>query len=158
MLALTEENADMQEVAEDYPKHTMTKMSSCVKFKWFFDQITLSPDSRKEATRAILGITEKYLEQSVEWEGPIWRLTKSMTSSITFSDEDKVVSHFHNWPLYVTAVVNGTEFPRTIFDGGASVNIMHLKSFKQVVIKENRLVKEPIYIFRFGNEAFRSLG
>lgn len=63
-------------------------------------------------------------------------------SSITFSDEENTIFRFHNQPLYVMAIINEMDFPRTILDGRALVNIMPLKSFKEATLKKTRLVKE----------------
>ncbi len=59
---------------------------------------------------------------------------------------------------YVTALVNGTELKRAFLDGGASINLMPLPTFKKLEIPEDRVVRSPITITGFGGDRKRSLG
>lgn len=64
----------------------------------------------------------------------------------------------HNRPLYVIARINRTELKRNFLDGGASINLMPLSTFKKLEIQENRIVESPITITGFGGDKRQSLG
>lgn len=50
------------------------------------------------------------------------------------------------------------ELRRAFLDGGASINLMPLTTFRAIGIPENRIVKAPIAITGFGGDKKESLG
>lgn len=91
-------------------------------------------------------------------EGSVLRIVRDESNLVTFSNADQRVPCPHNRPLYVIACVNRTELKCTFLDGGASINLMQLSTFKKLEILENRIVKSPIMITGFKGEKRQSLG
>lgn len=54
--------------------------------------------------------------------------------TITFSDADLRITFPHNRSLYVTAYVKDVELKRAFLNGGVSINIMLLSTFKKMEI------------------------
>ena len=76
---------------------------------------------------------------------------------ITFIDADVQVPYPYNRPLYVPATVHDVEFKRTLFDGGASLNIMPLSTFKVAGIPKEKLIPQGIDIAGFCNDTRQTL-
>ncbi|XP_059635502.1 uncharacterized protein LOC132277678 [Cornus florida] len=78
--------------------------------------------------------------------------------TISFSESDKRVSTPQNRPLYVTEQLNGREFQHAFLDNGSSINIMPWATFQKASLLQDRLVKEAIEVYGFGNESHQTLG
>lgn len=84
---------------EALPRVTIEKLATNPKFKWFYDQIGLSQSARIAATEAIARIAQDNQESIENWFGPLKKMVKNFTLSVTFSEADRQIPYFHNWPL-----------------------------------------------------------
>ncbi|KAL6967407.1 hypothetical protein U1Q18_033215 [Sarracenia purpurea var. burkii] len=69
-------------------KRAVTIQNS-TKFKWFFDQFGLSELTRLLAARAILQIAEQNGKECMGLSGPVCKILKDTSLSITFTEMDK---------------------------------------------------------------------
>ena len=137
---------------------TASKVKDLTKFKYFFDQVGFCEEARLEATKAILQVAETYQQACTISGGSVNRSIREATTAITFTDSDIQIPHPHNRPLYVPATVHGVEFKRGLLDGGASLNIMPLSTFRATGIPSEKLIPQAIDIVGFGNDMRQSIG
>lgn len=140
------------------PNASAKALQNSTKFQAFFDGFGFTPAARLEITKAIIDIAEVHHESCMSAEGSVPRTIRDESNSVTFFDADRRVPYPHNRSLYVTSFVNGMELKRTFLDGGASINLMPLSTFKNLEIKENQIVESPITITRFKRDRRQSLG
>ncbi|WP_168415612.1 hypothetical protein [Acinetobacter indicus] len=68
-------------------------------------------------------------------------------SLITFSDEDLLLGHkSHNRPLFVSGYTRGIKINRILIDPGSSVNIMPLKTLKEIGLGVDDLLNSRLMI------------
>ncbi|KAI8555548.1 hypothetical protein RHMOL_Rhmol05G0180800 [Rhododendron molle] len=142
-------------VAPD-PNSLVKMLQNSVKFRAFFDGFGFTPAARLEITKAIVSIAKVHQESCMSAEGSVPQTIRDESNSVTFSDADRKVPYPHNRPLYITSRINGMELKRTFLDGGASINIMPLSTFKRLGIQDNRIVESPITITGFRGDCKRS--
>ncbi|XP_057775222.1 uncharacterized protein LOC130994205 [Salvia miltiorrhiza] len=79
--------------------------------------------------------------------------------TITFSDEDRQLgSEPHNRPLFVSCYTQEQKVNRILIDGGSAVNILPLRTLKQLGIQEDELSNSQLMIQGFNHEGQRALG
>ena len=77
-----------------------------------------------------------------------------ITNAITFTDEDMKVKYLdHQWPLYLTATINGVQIRKALVDTGASLNLIVLSTLEIVGMDGKRILGAPVEITRFGGAA-----
>lgn len=113
---------------------------------------------RLEISKAIISIAEVHNESRMSVERSIPRTIRDESNLVTFSDADRKVPYPHYRPLYMTSCVNGTELKHMFLDGGASINLIPLSTFKKLEIQKNRIVESPITITSFWGDKRQSLG
>jgi hypothetical protein len=119
------------------PDAAVKVLQGSTKFKTFYDALGFTAAARTEITRSIVNIAEAHQQACMAMDGSVPRTIREGANSITFSDADRRVTFSHNRPLYVTALIKGVELRRAFLDGGASINIMPLATFKKLGIPEN---------------------
>ncbi|XP_059669295.1 uncharacterized protein LOC132314449 [Cornus florida] len=77
---------------------------------------------------------------------------RSTGSALVFTEEDKCAPTPHNRPLYITSSLNGVELKRAFLDNGSSFNIMPLEVFRRSGLLDEKLIRRPIEIARFGSD------
>ena len=100
------------ELEEDFPLDTDRRahhLQHSTKFKCFFDFLRFSPETRFEATKAIVEISDKYGDYNIT-AGSFANEMRSAPAILTFLEKDHKVPYKHNKSLYVTAVVKGVDF------------------------------------------------
>ncbi|XP_071939172.1 uncharacterized protein [Coffea arabica] len=80
-------------------------------------------------------------------------------TSIIFTSEDLLLgSTPHNRPLFVTGYANEQKVNRILIDGGSEVNILPLKTLKELGILVDELSNSRLMIQGFNQEGQRALG
>ena len=89
--------------------------SSVQKFVWIFGE-----QAQKEATKAILEVSEKFGEKCCVISKAVGKVARQNLDTLTFSRKD-AQSFSHNKSLYVEVKVNVLTFRRTLVDSGVAI-------------------------------------
>ena len=80
-------------------------------------------------------------------------------TKITFSDDDLLLgTKPHNRPLYTAGFVRGQNVSRILIDDGSAVNIIPLKTVKELGIPMDELLESRLMIQGFNQEGQRAIG
>ncbi|KAL0455756.1 UNVERIFIED_CONTAM: hypothetical protein Slati_0914800 [Sesamum latifolium] len=80
-------------------------------------------------------------------------------SAMTFTDEDLLLgSKPHNKPLFVTCYAREQKVNRILIDGGSAVNILSLRTMKDLEIPMDELTSSRLMIQGFNQGGQRALG
>ncbi|KAL0401720.1 UNVERIFIED_CONTAM: hypothetical protein Slati_4201900 [Sesamum latifolium] len=80
-------------------------------------------------------------------------------SAMTFTDEDLLLgSKSHNRPLFVTCYAREQKVNRILIDGGSAVNILPLRTMKELGISMDELTSSRLMIQGFNQWGQRALG
>ncbi|KAL0373431.1 UNVERIFIED_CONTAM: hypothetical protein Sradi_3258800 [Sesamum radiatum] len=80
-------------------------------------------------------------------------------SAMTFTDEDLLLgSKPHNRPLFVTSYAREQKVNRILIDGGSAVNILPLRTMKDLGIPMDELTNSSLMIQGFNQGGQRALG
>lgn len=72
------------------------------------------------------------------------------TASITFTDDDLLLGTTdHNWPLYITGMIDSAKINRILIDPRSSINIMSLRKLRNLSLDTQHLSSEKIVIQGF---------
>ena len=128
-------------------------------FKNLFESLEFEEQARKEATKAILEISERFGERCCVISKAVGRTARQNLDTLTFSRKDAQTTGFnHNKPLYVEAKVNGLAFRRALVNSGSSVNIMSYQTFKAAGIPEKRLIASNVPLVTFASSSYKTKG
>ncbi|XP_073120557.1 uncharacterized protein [Henckelia pumila] len=84
---------------------------------------------------------------------------KDCAATLAFTDEDLPFgSDFHNRPLFVTCYSRERKVNRILIDGGSAVNIMPLRTMKELNIATDELANSRLMIQGFNQGGQRALG
>ncbi|XP_073120324.1 uncharacterized protein [Henckelia pumila] len=84
---------------------------------------------------------------------------KDCVATLAFTDEDiPFGSDFHNRPLFVTGYSREQKVNRILIDGGSAVNIMPLRTMKELNIATEELANSRLMIQGFNQGGQRALG
>ncbi|KAL0283538.1 UNVERIFIED_CONTAM: hypothetical protein Sangu_2883000 [Sesamum angustifolium] len=80
-------------------------------------------------------------------------------SSMTFTDEDLLLgSKPHNRPLFVTCYARDQKVNYILINGGSTVNILPLRTMKELGISMDELTNSRLMIQGFNQEGQKALG
>lgn len=81
------------------------------------------------------------------------------TASISFNENDLLTGTTeHNRPLYVTGMCEGTRINRILVDPGSSVNLIPIKTLKNLALSIKHLSTEKISMKGFDHNYQKALG
>ena len=117
-------------------------------FKNLFDQLELTANKRRMATKALVSLTLRAWVKCLTSETKSNRTFLEDTYEITFSDEDIEVRYSdHKRPLYLVASINQM---RALVDMGTSVNLILLSILQVGGILKNKILGHPMEVTGFG--------
>ncbi|CAA0811839.1 Unknown protein, partial [Striga hermonthica] len=80
-------------------------------------------------------------------------------AAVTFTDEDLMLgSKPHNRPLFVTGYTREKKVNRILIDGGSTVNILSLRTLKELEVPTDELSNSRLMIQGFNQGGQRALG
>ncbi|KAJ1696334.1 hypothetical protein LUZ63_004846 [Rhynchospora breviuscula] len=122
-----------------------------------FDALMMSQDLRDLLIHALQN-PEKFQAYFAE-KSMQEALYIDQTAAITFDDNDLLVgTSEHNRPLYITGITSGSKVNRILVDPGSSINILPLKTLRQLSLNVKHLSKEKISILGFNQNSQKALG
>ena len=124
-------------------------------FKNLFESLEFGEKAKKEATKAILEVSEKFGEKCCVISKVVRQVAWQDLDTLTFSRKDaQTIGFSRNKPLYVEAKVNGLAFRRALVDSGSSVNIMSYHTFKAADIPERKLISSNVPLVTFASSSY----
>ena len=127
-------------------------------FRYFFDQLGFSKESRKETVTELVKIVRRQYEECNMVGRPLGKMANGYENAIVFTEADMYTPHpYHNKPLYVESIINEYPIKRTFIDDGSSVNLMPLSTLKAVNINMKSL-RRPMTLMSFDNKEIQTLG
>ena len=140
--------ADLREDEEEnpaLPTAAITILQRSSKFKNLFDQLGLTANRRKIATKALVSIGSGVGVECLLVEIPDDRALLQESIEITFSNENMEVGYpDHRKPLYLAASINQIPLKRAWVDTSASVNLIPLSTLQAVGISKRKILGSPM--------------
>ena len=116
-------------------------------FKNLFDQLELTANKRRMATKALVSLTLRAWVKCLTSETKSNRTFLEDTYEITFSDEDIEVRYSdHKRPLYLVASINQIPIKRALVDSGALINLIPFSTLQAVGILKNKILGHPMEV------------
>ena len=122
------------------------------------DALMMSQDSRDALIYALQN-PQEFQAYLAERDLPEALYTSQCNPAITFNDEDLLLGTTeHNRPLYLTGTCEGRKLNRVFIDSGASINIMPLKTIKNLTLSAKLTSNEKVAIHGFNQNTQRTIG